>query len=98
MQCKVVGLHPELVAGHPGVLRWALEVVHRMTNSYALGIKSWCFAFSCTVVTVGGQDEEYIVKYGLSPREFLRAKPRGTLEGSGKLKTTPKNKMFCLSY
>ena len=49
IQCKVENCHLDLVVGHPGVVHWALEVVHRMINSCALGIKSWCSLFSCTL-------------------------------------------------
>ena len=34
-------------------------------------------------VSVLGGEEGYTAKYGLSPREFPRAQPEGTPEGSG---------------
>ena len=34
-------------------------------------------------VSVLGREEEYTMKYGLSPRKFPRGQPEGTCKGSG---------------
>ena len=54
-----------------------------MLNTADMGLFEAGGLSIANIVSVLGREEGYTANYGLSPREFLRAQPEGTPEGSG---------------